>query len=100
LIIENTRNIKHFQIGKVYWRDQPSIARGRMHEFFQCDFDYAGDFDLMVPDAEVVCITAKVLEKLHIPVTIRINHRLILGGLFLALDVLCDLLRAISSAMG
>jgi histidyl-tRNA synthetase len=48
------RNIKRFQIGKVYRRDQSSIAQGRYREFFQCDFDYAGDFDLMVPDAEVL----------------------------------------------
>jgi histidyl-tRNA synthetase len=93
------RNIKRFQIGKVYRRDQPSIAQGRYREFFQCDFDYAGDFDLMVPDAEVLCITAEVFETLNIPVTIRINHRLILDGLFSAVGVPEDLLRAISSAV-
>jgi histidyl-tRNA synthetase len=99
LAMNNTRNIKRFQIGKVYRRDQPSIARGRMREFFQCDFDYAGDMDLMVPDAEVVCITAEVFEALEIPVTIRINHRLILNGLFSAVGVPEELLRTISSAV-
>jgi histidyl-tRNA synthetase len=99
LAMNNTRNIKRFQIGKVYRRDQPSIARGRMREFFQCDFDYAGEMDLMVPDAEVLCITTEVFEALEIPVTIRINHRLILDGLFSAVGVPEELLRAISSAV-
>ncbi|KAF1832774.1 histidyl-tRNA synthetase [Decorospora gaudefroyi] len=88
LAMGNIRHIKRFQIGKVYRRDQPAVSRGRMREFFQCDFDYAGEFDSMVPDAEVVSITAEVFEALDLPVTIRINHRLILDGLFSALDKL------------
>jgi histidyl-tRNA synthetase len=40
-----------------------------------------------------------VFETLNIPVTIRINHRLILDGLFSAVGVPEDLLRAISSAV-
>src|SRR3954470_18198062 len=53
LAMSGTRQIKRFQIGKVYRRDQPAIDRGRMREFYQCDFDFAGALDLMVPDAEV-----------------------------------------------
>lgn len=30
------RNIKRFQIGKVYRRDQPAMNRGRFREFYQC----------------------------------------------------------------
>lgn len=29
-------NIKRYQIGKVYRRDQPCAARGRYREFYQC----------------------------------------------------------------
>ncbi len=29
-------NIKRYQIGKVYRRDQPCTARGRFREFYQC----------------------------------------------------------------
>jgi histidyl-tRNA synthetase len=97
MAMNNTRIIKRFQIGKVYRRDH--IARGRMREFFQCDFDYAGDLDLMVPDTEVICITTEVFQELDIPVTVRINHRLILDGLFTAVGVPQDQLRTTSSAM-
>jgi len=30
------QNIKRYNIAKVYRRDQPSVARGRMREFVQC----------------------------------------------------------------
>ncbi len=51
-------NIKRYHIARVYRRDQPQAARGRFREFFQCDFDIAGAYPSMVPDAEVlkVCV--------------------------------------------
>jgi len=36
------QNIKRYQIAKVYRRDQPAMTKGRMREFYQCDFDIAG----------------------------------------------------------
>ncbi|XP_014553726.1 hypothetical protein COCVIDRAFT_106941 [Bipolaris victoriae FI3] len=85
--MNNIRTIKRFQIGKVYRRDQPALKQGRMREFFQCDFDYAGQCDLMVPDSEVICIAAEVFEALGLPIVIRLNHRLILNGMFTAVEV-------------
>lgn len=38
----------------MYRRDQPQMTRGRFREFFQCDFDIAGAYPNMVPDAEVI----------------------------------------------
>lgn len=99
LAMNNVRQIKRFQIGKVYRRDQPAIERGRMREFYQCDFDYAGALDLMIPDAEVLCITAEVFESLNLDVMVKVNHRLILDGIFSAVGVPANLLRAISSAV-
>jgi histidyl-tRNA synthetase len=99
LATSNTRQIKRFQIGKVYRRDQPAIDRGRMREFYQCDFDYAGALDLMVPDSEVLCIAAEVFEAVGLEVTIKINHRLILDGIFAAVGVPNELVRPISSAV-
>ena len=32
------QNIKRYQIAKVYRRDQPSVKKGRMREFYQCVF--------------------------------------------------------------
>ena len=51
-------NIKRYHIARVYRRDQPQMARGRFREFFQCDFDIAGAYPAMVPDAEVLKVCA------------------------------------------
>merc|ERR1719223_2509080 len=48
---KDSQNIKRYQIAKVYRRDNPSINKGRMREFYQCDFDIAGQYEQMVPDA-------------------------------------------------
>lgn len=32
----NVKQIKRYQIGKVYRRDQPQLSRGRYREFYQC----------------------------------------------------------------
>ncbi|RQM07402.1 hypothetical protein DH86_00003200 [Scytalidium sp. 3C] len=36
------QHIKRYHIAKVYRRDQPALAKGRLREFHQCDFDIAG----------------------------------------------------------
>lgn len=36
LAMNRVKNIKRYQIGKVYRRDQPCAARGRYREFYQC----------------------------------------------------------------
>ncbi|CAF4064361.1 unnamed protein product, partial [Rotaria sordida] len=51
---------------KVYRRDNPKMKRGRYREFYQCDFDIAGDFDPMVPDAECIKIVVEILDKLDL----------------------------------
>ena len=58
--------MKRYHIGKVYRRDNPKMTRGRYREFYQCDFDIAGDFDVMVPDAECIKIITEILDKLNI----------------------------------
>lgn len=60
------QNIKRYHIAKVYRRDNPSINKGRMREFNQCDFDIAGTYEPMVPDAEVIKVAVEILEKLDI----------------------------------
>lgn len=52
----NIKNIKRFHIGKLYRRDQPNMTKGRYREFTQCDFDIAGKYDSMIPDAEVLSV--------------------------------------------
>ncbi|KAH6619795.1 hypothetical protein B0J18DRAFT_467926 [Chaetomium sp. MPI-SDFR-AT-0129] len=95
----DVQHIKRYQIAKVYRRDQPAIARGRLREFYQCDFDIAGVYDLMIPDAEILCVVAEVFEAFEIGVTVKINHRKILDGLFEIAGVPADKIRATSSAV-
>ncbi|KAJ5570026.1 histidine--tRNA ligase mitochondrial [Penicillium hispanicum] len=97
----DVRNIKRYHIAKVYRRDQPAVSKGRMREFYQCDFDIAGAFDPMVPDAEVLRIVTEVFEELgwNGRYTIKINHRKILDGVFAVCGVPEDKLRPISSAV-
>ncbi|KAJ5898971.1 Histidine-tRNA ligase/ATP phosphoribosyltransferase regulatory subunit [Penicillium taxi] len=97
----DVRNIKRYHIAKVYRRDQPAVSKGRMREFYQCDFDIAGAFDPMVPDAEVLRIVSEVFEELGWTgrYTIKVNHRKILDGVFAVCGVPEDKIRPISSAV-
>lgn len=80
------QNIKRYHIAKVYRRDNPAMTKGRMREFYQCvhtsaycpgviaqltwrfeqDFDIAGSYDPMVPDAEILKIIVQVFDSLQI----------------------------------
>lgn len=97
----DVRSMKRYHIAKVYRRDQPAVNKGRMREFYQCDFDIAGTFDPMVPDAEVLRIVTEVFEELGWDgrYTIKINHRKILDGVFEVCGVPQDKIRPISSAV-
>ncbi|KAG9026231.1 Cytoplasmic and mitochondrial histidine tRNA synthetase [Tulasnella sp. JGI-2019a] len=93
-------SIKRYHIAKVYRRDQPAMTKGRMREFYQCDFDIAGTFDPMVPDAEVIVVLCEALTALEIgEFTVKINHRKILDGIFEVCGVPVEKIRTISSAV-
>jgi histidyl-tRNA synthetase len=109
--------LRRYQIAKVYRRDQPAMTKGRMREFYQCDFDIAGEYDPMIPDAEILRIVNEVFNSLgwenftvgiselmslnyHSPaLQIKINHRKILDGIFKVAGVPEPLIRPISSAV-
>jgi histidyl-tRNA synthetase len=74
---------KLWQVGKVYRRDSPVISKGRMREFSQAvciqtiprwkfsqacikDIDFAGTYDPMIPDAEIISLLSTILTKLEI----------------------------------
>jgi len=93
-------NIKRYQIAKVYRRDNPSIARGRLREFYQCDFDIAGAYDAMIPDAECVKVVQEILSAVGVgDFTIKINHRMILDGMFEVCGVKPNMFRTICSSV-
>ncbi|KAK0840458.1 Cytoplasmic and mitochondrial histidine tRNA synthetase [Friedmanniomyces endolithicus] len=95
------QNIKRYHIAKVYRRDQPAMTKGRMREFYQCDFDIAGAYDAMLPDAEIIRITCEFFQSLGWEgrYTIKMNHRKILDGIFEVCGVPKEKLRMISSAV-
>ena len=64
LATKKLTSMRRYHIAKVYRRDNP--ARGRYREFFQCDFDNAGQYDVMVPDFEVLKVLTEILDKLDI----------------------------------
>lgn len=83
LAMNKVTNIKRYHIAKVYRRDQPVMTRGRYREFFQCDFDIAGQYDAMVPEAECLKVIDEVMSALELgDFQIKLNHRLMLEGMF------------------
>ncbi|GJD09847.1 Histidine--tRNA ligase, cytoplasmic [Galdieria sulphuraria] len=109
LATHKINNLKRYHISRVYRRDNPAIQRGRFREFYQCDFDIAGTFARMVPDAEVIKVLCEVLDELavvssfHAKVLssykIKVNHRGILDSIFELCGVPKEKMRAISSAV-
>jgi histidyl-tRNA synthetase len=98
--MDNIPSVKRYHLAKVYRRDQPAVQKGRMREFFQCDFDIAGDYDPMIPDAEIIRIMDEVFNELKIgDFTIKVNHRKILDGIFEVCGVPEEKTRSISSAV-
>ena len=52
------------------------------HESMQ-DFDIAGAYDAMMPDAECVKIVNEILSSVDVgKFVIKVNHRMILDGIF------------------
>ena len=100
LALNTVGNIKRFHIGKVYRRDQPQLSRGRYREFYQCDFDIAGLYGRMVPDAECLCVAIEILSSLPIgDFMIKINHRKLLDAILDLCGVPAEKFRTICSAV-
>jgi histidyl-tRNA synthetase len=58
------------------------MTKGRFREFFQCDFDIAGSYTSMIPDAEVISVIVEILSELKIgSFVVKINHRSFLDAI-------------------
>ncbi|XP_023220595.1 histidine--tRNA ligase, cytoplasmic-like [Centruroides sculpturatus] len=100
LAMNKITNFKRYHIGKVYRRDKPYMTKGRYREFYQCDFDIAGQYDLMLPDAECVRIVVEILSSLDIgSFLVKVNHRQILDGIFEVCGVPSEKFRTICSSV-
>ncbi|KAK4814763.1 hypothetical protein QYF61_026740 [Mycteria americana] len=83
LAMNKITKMKRYHIAKVYRRDNPATTRGRYREFYQCDFDIAGQFDPMIPDAECLKIVHEILSDLQLgDFLIKVNDRRILNAVF------------------
>ncbi|XP_019362157.1 PREDICTED: histidine--tRNA ligase, cytoplasmic [Gavialis gangeticus] len=100
LAMNKITNIKRYHIAKVYRRDNPAMTRGRYREFYQCDFDIAGQFDPMIPDAECLKIVYEILSALQLgDFLIKVNDRRILDGMFAVCGVPDSKFRTICSSV-
>uniref|UniRef100_A0A8C5FSQ7 histidine--tRNA ligase n=1 Tax=Gadus morhua TaxID=8049 RepID=A0A8C5FSQ7_GADMO len=100
LAMNKISNIKRYHIAKVYRRDNPAMTRGRYREFYQCDFDIAGHYDPMIPDAECLRIVSEILGELDLgDFHIKVNDRRILDGMFAVCGVPDDKFRTICSTV-
>jgi len=92
--------IKRYHIGKVYRRDQPMMNKGRYREFYQCDFDIAGNYNKILADVEVIVVAVDILKKLNIgDFIIRLNHRILLNSYLLLCGVPSNKFKSICSAI-
>ena len=100
LIMNKIEKGKFFRIGKVYRCDTPVICKARLREFYQCDFDIIGNYDLMFTDAECISIIYDILTKLGIAnFVIRINNRKIIDSIFKICKVPNKLFNTITSSV-
>ncbi|KAH6824353.1 Class II aaRS and biotin synthetases superfamily protein [Perilla frutescens var. hirtella] len=91
-------SFKRYQIAQVYRRDNPS--KGRYREFYQCDFDIAGQFEKMGPDFEVIKILTELLDELGIgDYEVKLNHRKLLDGMLVICGVPQEKFRTICSSI-
>jgi histidyl-tRNA synthetase len=78
---------RRFQVQKVWRGERPQ--KGRFREFYQADVDVVARENLAIAfDAEIAVVMASVIETFGIgSVTMHINNRKLLNGLFAALGI-------------
>uniref|UniRef100_A0ABI8ABC8 histidine--tRNA ligase n=1 Tax=Felis catus TaxID=9685 RepID=A0ABI8ABC8_FELCA len=100
LAMNKVKKMKRYHVGKVWRRESPTIVQGRYREFCQCDFDIAGQFDPMIPDAECLKIMCEILSGLQLgDFIIKVNDRRILDGMFAVCGVPESKFHAICSSI-
>ncbi|KAF5913373.1 hypothetical protein HPG69_016991 [Diceros bicornis minor] len=100
LAMNKVKKMKRYHVGKVWRRESPTIVQGRYREFCQCDFDIAGQFDPMIPDAECLKIMCEILSGLQLgDFLVKVNDRRILDGMFAVCGVPESKFHAICSSI-
>jgi len=91
-VVQNSQDItlpfKRYQIQKVWRADRPQ--KGRYREFTQCDIDVIGTSSLW-SECDLISIFSDFFKKLGLTdITLKINNRKILEGIFDSLDIQTD----------
>ena len=93
-------SMKRYAIGKVYRRDAPAISRGRYREFYQCDFDIAGEWPAGVADAETLSVLVQILRGLPVgSFSVKLNHRMLLDAMLQSAGVPAAKTQTIASSI-
>ncbi|KAH7661097.1 Histidine-tRNA ligase/ATP phosphoribosyltransferase regulatory subunit protein [Dioscorea alata] len=96
--MNNINALKRYQIAKVFRRDNPS--KGTYREFYQCDFDIAGQYELMEPDFEVVRVLTELLNELSIgDYEIKLNHQKLLDVMLEICGIPSEKFRTVCSSI-
>nr|GFA24586.1 histidine--tRNA ligase, cytoplasmic [Tanacetum cinerariifolium] len=89
-------SFRRYQMGKVYRRDEPS--KGRYREFYQCDFDIAGN-ESIGADFEVVNILTELLELNIGEYEIKLKNRKLVDGMLDICGVPSNKFRTVCSSI-
>ncbi|TKR60491.1 hypothetical protein L596_027731 [Steinernema carpocapsae] len=93
-------DFKRYQVATVYRRDQPSAAKGRYREFYQADYDFAGQSRLMLADSECMKIMDDIFRELNIgEFTNKFNHKVLLTGILEVCKVPADKFKTVCSSI-
>jgi len=58
------------------------MNKGRFREFYQCDFDIAGSYGLMIPDADLLSVIIDILSSIGVgEFVVKLNHRKFLDAM-------------------
>lgn len=97
IAMNGLKNLRRYQIGKVYRRDSPQMSLGRYREFYQCDFDIAGEATPQMHDIEMIDTAISLLTKLlGNTFKIKINYKEIFQKLLQNCDVASDKLLSVA----
>ena len=58
------------------------MNKGRFREFYQCDFDIAGAYGVMLPDADLLSVVIDILDSIDVgEFVVKLNHRKFLDAM-------------------
>jgi len=91
------QSMKRLQMGPVFRRDKPSA--GRFRQFWQCDYDVAGNYQMpRLIDAECLSTFRDILKTLDLgPFVLKVNSRKILDGMIAIAGIPSEKFRKVCS---